>query len=74
MDKKIYLITLTENVKYNDIVTGRTHTKVLLLGTIERLVSCKKRTFMTDFIIGWRCGGIMRKVVLLKKSLRLLKD
>ena len=29
MDKNIYLITLTENVKYNDIVTARKHKGVV---------------------------------------------
>ena len=42
MDKKFYLITLTENVKYNDIVTGRTH-KGVVIGDDRKACELQKK-------------------------------
>lgn len=42
MDNKFYLITLTENVKYNDIVTARTH-KGVVIGDYRKACELQKK-------------------------------
>ena len=42
MDKNIYLITLTENVKYNDIVTARKH-KGVVIGDYRKACELQKK-------------------------------